>query len=312
MFHARSFVNICTKLYKLPVESCFIHKLIKHRQFRTSGVVGDKVFVNYENIFAHGILESNEKCRVLRGEQNIENSEKCVDIDLNQHWSSLTNDDILEHLRMIGSYCRSNGMLISDERFDKFVDICTERCFDFTDEQLIKSLQILIHYPQTKAPSSRNFVELWKALDDACVERLDRWSYDKILYLCDHWHMLNLGKINSFNVKGSLKMGKKLRKLPSHQLIQILFYLNIKRSAILEMFEFETNLVNSIDELNLNEIAVVCMGFFKTQTKLKTPELIGKIFQRLTCEIGTVHDMALTSILKVKWLGDVYSIDPST
>lgn len=299
MFHAKKFFNICTKLHKLPIESCFIHKIIKNRQFQTSASVREKVFINYENIFAHSILERNEKCCVLRGEQNIENDQKCVDIDFNRNWSSLTTDDILEHLRMIGSYCKNNGVMLSDERFDKFVDICTERCFHFTDDQLIKSLQILIHYPQTRTPKSRNFVELWSALDEACVERIGQWDFDKILYLCDHWHMLNLGRLNLFNMKGSLKIGRKLRKLPSHQLVQIMFYVNIKRSPLVEMFEFETNLMKSIDELSLNEIAIMCMGFFKTQTKLKTPDLVANIFKRLIGEIDTVEDIPFVCIIKV-------------
>lgn len=299
MYQARSGFNIWTKLFKLPIESRFTQKLVKFRQFRTSTTIRKKHFTDYENTFAHGILEKNEKCSVLRGEENIENNQKCADIDFDQNWSSLTPDGVLEHLSMIGSYCRNNGLMISDERFDKFVDVCNERCFDFTDDQLIRSLQILIHYPPTKTANTRNFVELWKALDDACVGRIDKWDFNTILYLCDHWYMLNLGKFNEFNLKGSFKIGKKLRKLPSHQLVQTMFYLNVKRSPILEMFEFETNLKTALDEFSLNEIAVLCMGFFKTQTRIKSPDLVANIYRRLIHEMDTVQDISFVCILKV-------------
>lgn len=299
MFHVRTGINICTKLCKLPIKQCFIHKMIKYRQFRTSAVVRENLFVSYENNFAHGVLESNEKCSVLRGEQNVENIEKCEHIDFNQNWSSLTTDDVLEHLKMVGNYIKTNGLMLSDERFDTFVDICAERCFEFTDDQLIKSLQILINYPQTKTPKSRNFIELWKALDDTCIERLDTWDYNKILFLCDHWHFLSLGKLNKFNLRGSLKIGRKLRKLPPHQLVQTMFYLNIMRSPVLEMMDIEVNLMKCFDELSMNEIAVICIGFFKTQTKIKTPDLVTKIFNRLISEIDTVEDIAFVCILKV-------------
>ncbi len=295
----RNCFNICTKLYKPPIESCLIHKIISHRQFRISAIVRERAFTSYENIFAHSILERNAKCKVLRGEQNAVNNEKCTDIDFNQNWSELNTDDILEHLTLIGNYCKRNGTTISDERFDKFVDVCTERFFDFTDDQLIKTLWILMQHPATKSPRSRNFVELWNALDDACVERIDEWNYDHILYVCDHWHMLNLGRFNNFNWRASLKVGKKLRRLPPHQLVHLMFYLNLKRDAVVEMFEFETNLMQCLDKFSIDEIAVLCMGFFKTQTKIKTPNLVTDIFNRLISEIDTVQDLPLVCIIKV-------------
>lgn len=299
MFHLRSYFNVCAKLYKLPLESCFIHKIVKYRQFQTSSIVSERKHHGLENKFAHDVLESNEKYKVIRVKQNVENNINCENIDLNQNWSNLTTDNLLVHFEMIGSYCKNHGLSISEERFDKFVDVCTERCFDFTDDQLRKSLRILSHYPQTKSPYSRNFVELWNALDDACVDRIERWDFNMILYLCDHWHMLRLAKLNKFNLRGSLKIGRKLRKLPPHQMVQTMFYVNIKRKPILEMFEFEANLLNTLDQLSLNEIAIMCMGFFKTQTRMKTPDLVTNIFERLIREMDTVPDIPLVCILKV-------------
>lgn len=298
MFAFRNCVTLCTRFHRRLIRSCVIQRLV-NRRFRISATLAVKNFTNSENIFAHSILQNNSKCLVLRGEENEVNNTVCNDIVFNRNWNDLSTDDILKHLQMIGSYCNRNGITISDERFDKFVDVCTERCFDFTDDQLTKSLQILIHHPQTSSHRSRNFVELWTAFDDACVHRINQWNYDKMLYICDHWHMLNLGRCNTFNWVAGRTIGKKLRKLPVHQMIQLMFYINLKREPFLEMIDFETNLLRSVDELSLNEISIMCMGFFKTQTKFRIPELITRIFDRLIREIDTVQDIPMVCILKV-------------
>lgn len=299
MFSLRSGFSNFTKFHKLQTKSNFIHTIIKQRTFHTSSALCNAPFQRLENGYAHNILAGNHKYKVLRGEQNVDSIIKCETLDLSQNWSNLSSEDILLTLRMIGSYCTNLGLSISDERFDAFVDTFTERCFDFTEKELLKSLQILMHYPQNKFPNTRNFVELWHALDDACIEHLDRWDFNKILYVCDHWYMMNLGKVNKFNKVGILKFGKKLRKLPSHQMVQTIFYLNVKRSPLLEMFDYEVNMMKSFDELSIEEISVVCMGFFKTKTRMKNEDLIVKIYERLIREIDTVQDLPFTCIIKV-------------
>ncbi|KAJ6636950.1 FAST kinase domain-containing protein 5, mitochondrial [Pseudolycoriella hygida] len=298
MFYTRKCFHICKRLFKLPNGSSFIRKSTENRQFRTSAAVS-KLYTSSENAFAHGILEQNARCHVLRGEQNIESDSKYAKVDVSRNWSNCNTADVLEHLHLIIRYCNINGLSITDERFDEFVDACTERCFEFTDNELIKSLQILSKYSQTHHSQSRNFVEIWNALDDACVQRIDQWDFDKTLYVCDHWYILHLGGINKFNVNATRKIGRKLRKIPPHQLLQMMFYINVLRSpAVHDMIDFEINLFRSIDQLSLNEISVMCIGFFKTQTKVHNPELVGKIIQRLISEIDTVQDIPLSCILK--------------
>ncbi|XP_037049478.1 uncharacterized protein LOC119083781 [Bradysia coprophila] len=295
MFHLRACFHVSAKLYRQPVANCIINR---RQLFRTDVVTVSKTSVGCENKFAHAVLEINPQCRVLRGEQNDKNDVASVAIDFDQNWRDLTTTGVVEWLETIKNYCKQNGTTISDEKFDEFVDVCTDRCFDFTDSQLIQSLQILHRYPLTESPKSRNFVELWNALDDACVERIDAWDFNTILYVCDHWHMLQLGRFNKFSFRGCLKIGRKLRRLPPHQLVQLMFYLSIRRVEILDMFEIEINLGNSLDAFSLDEIAVLCMGFFKTQTKFKDQELVEKIFKRTIREIDTVDDLAFTCILK--------------
>ncbi|KAG4074790.1 hypothetical protein HA402_006429 [Bradysia odoriphaga] len=306
MFHLRTLLHVSAKLYRLPV----VCNIINHHQFlRTSAITVSKSSIGCENKFVHAVLENNPKCRVLRGEQYETNDVASVDINCDQDWKDLTTKSIVECLETIGNYCKQNGTTISHKRFDKFVDVCTERCFDFTDNQLIQSLQILIRYPLTESSKSRNFVELWQAFDGACVKRIDTWDFNTILYVCDHWHMLHLGRFNKFNCEGSLKIGKKLKKLPPHQLVQLTFYVSLRRIQLLPMYEIESTFVNSLDSFSLDEIAVVCIGFFKTQATFEIPETVGKICKRLIHEIDTVDSIAISCILKaLRRSSNIYQI----
>ncbi|KAG4073306.1 hypothetical protein HA402_002651 [Bradysia odoriphaga] len=299
MFHLRACFHVSAKLCRQSVANYIINQ---RQLFRTGVVTVSKTSINNaindEFKFAHSVLEINPKYRVLRGEQNDKNDVASVAIDFDQNWRDLTTSGVVECLETIKNYCKQNGTTISDEKFDEFVNVCTDRCFDFTDSQLIQSLQILNRYPLTESSKSRNFVELCRAFDDACVERIDSWDNNTILYVCDHWHMLQLGRLNKFSLRGCLKVRKNLRKLPPHQLVQLMFYLSIKRVKKLDMFEIETNLEKSLDEFSLDEIAVLCIAFFKTQTEFRHPELIEKIFKRTLREIDTVQSIAFTCILK--------------
>lgn len=263
-----------------------------------------KLFVDNENRYAHRILQSNNLYNVVRRQQDTEepsaSPNQTIDFPTNQDLSSFDHKEVLQHFNRIAQFCRDNSVCISDERFDGFVDHFTNVCFDLDDKSLIEALRILAHIPETEGLNTRNFIELWSVLDDACVDRILTWDTNTILLVCDHWYLLNLGKVNKFNWQAVKKLGRKLRKLDTHQLVQAMFYCNLLRSPVVEMIDFEMGLAQRIDSMSLDELAVMCMGFFKTQTSLKSADLIGEIYRRLMKGVETVEDISFVNIIKVK------------
>lgn len=286
----------CTKFLYLPNNCRFINKLKEYRHFHSHGL--NKL--GNESFFLHNTLQINNKCRVLRGEQNEWNTQpqkSIADVDFNQKCSSLSTDDILRQFRDITRYCTLHRVSISDKRFDSFVEVVEESCNNFTDQQLIAFLQILIHHSRLTSPS---FKRLWSAVDSVCEKRLNGWDREHTLYICDHWYLLALGKVNTFNGRAILKICKEARNLEPHQLLQLMFYLNVRRSpGILDVYDIETRAMTTIDSLSVDEIAVLCMGFFKTQTIIRREDLVATIYNRLIRDIDTVQDLSITCILKV-------------
>lgn len=255
-----------------------------------------KLFVDNENRYAHNILQVHPNYNICRQE-----TLSFLDTAINAQrddWTDISAADVLDHLKWVVKQCVDQNISISDDKFDCFIDCFTEICFNFTDEQLLVALKTIVYIPETNSLNTKNFVELWNCLDDACVERIASWDIDRILLVCDHWYILNLGKVNKFNWEANKKLGRRLRKLAPHHLVQTMFYCNLLRSPIVDMIGFEVNMVQSIGRMSIDEIAVMCMGFFKTQTPIKNPVLITEIYRRLIQDLKTVQDISFVNVVK--------------
>lgn len=274
------------------------------RFIQTTATSNAKLFVDNENRYAHRILQANDLYNVVRRQPQDDGEplthQSTTLLDFPKDWTAVDHPTTLRHFSSIAQFCRDNSLCISDPRFDAFVDHFTSVCFELDDKSLLAALGLLAHLPQTARLNTRNFAELWSVLDDACVERILRWDTDTILLVCDHWYVLNLGKVNKFNWQAVKKLGRKLRKLDTHHLVQAMFYCNLLRSPVVEMIDFEMGLAQRIDGMSLDEVAVMCMGFFKTQTSLKSVDLIGEIYRRLMAEVDTVQDISFVNIMKVR------------
>lgn len=280
----------------------FDSKRCWQKMFQTCSPTLAKLFVDNENRYAHKILQDHGYLNVFRKETFqlplLEpNAAKCFKQKPN--WTHLGCLEVLNHLKVIAKYCTDNNVCISHDQFDSFVDYFTVKVFEFTDDQLLEALKILTCIPETDSLNTKNFVEIWSSLDDACVNRLQTWDIDQIHLVCDHYYILNLGKVNRFNWAANRKIGKRIRKMPPKQLIQSMFYCNLLRNPTIEMIDFEVNMATSIEKMSIEEISVMCMGFFKTQTTIKNDKLVNEIYRRLICELNRIEDISFVNIIKV-------------
>lgn len=299
--------NLFTDPHQCPFDPSHLH--IRSRYLRTCPPLSAKLFVDNENRYAHRILQSYDHYHVVRrveqqsGTTDTTEDEAAATIDqqlaITRDWTTVTGAELVALLQHITMYCSRHSVCISDDRFDRFVDVFCAQCFHLSDAELLASLLHLAHLPETPSLNTKNFLELWSVLDDTCCERIANWPIGQILLTCDHWYLLNLGKVNKFNWNAAKKLGRKIRKLSAPHLVQTMFYTNLLRSPIVEMIDFEMNMALSVGRMSLDEIAVMCMGFFKTQTTIKSPELIGELYVRLLAEIDTVPDIGLVNVLKM-------------
>lgn len=94
------------------------------------------------------------------------------------------------------------------------------------------------------------------------------------------------------------RLTKKADRLTKDQLVNIFFYFNVCRKRAVD-FEYEYALEKEIGNMNVDEIAVVSMGYFKTKTKIKLTPIIESIVQKIKENSKSIHEISLAAIIKV-------------
>lgn len=75
--------------------------------------------------------------------------------------------------------------------------------------------------------------------------------------------------------------------------------MNVCRKRSVE-FEFESAVEAKLGSLSVDEMAVISMGFFKSQTKIKLASILNRMLELVIENSENIHEISLASILKVK------------
>lgn len=101
-----------------------------------------------------------------------------------------------------------------------------------------------------------------------------------------------------FNMIDRIERRASAISLTKEQMLKSYFYLNACRKKNVP-FELEFCLERFISEMTADELAVIAMGYFKTQTKIKLVSITDAMCKRVIEERETVHEVTLAAILKV-------------
>ncbi|KAM8720716.1 hypothetical protein ACLKA7_006712 [Drosophila subpalustris] len=275
---------------------------VLNRSIRTAPTMPARVFLDSENRYAHSILSGSLKpYQIARAMEWLDTAAVAAGTPQRvlQPRGNSEASELYADLQQLVQHCRQSETQISDERFNPFVRVYCEQLHRLNDEQLLGSLRCLQQLPTPESTKSANYMELWNTLDIECCRRIDRWSSAQLLLVSDAWYQLGLARIGEFVWLALRKIGRKIRKLPPEQLVQSMFLCNLLRRPVFEMFDFEWNLANCVQEMTLQELGVMAMGFFKTQTPIRNPELLQHIYTRLEAQLDSVEDITLVALLKV-------------
>ncbi|XP_017486997.1 PREDICTED: FAST kinase domain-containing protein 5, mitochondrial [Rhagoletis zephyria] len=264
-----------------------------------------KLFVDKENKHAHDVLEHSLKpYKIFRLDvstqtKNFSEHPQLPSLALTPKNTDSTIEELFSAFTALTQYCIHTNTCISDQRFTQFCLRFCEQTHHLNDEELLTTLRQLAQLPLEDSVREHNYVELWNNLDVECCRRIDRWSSDELLLACDAWYTLNLARVSEFVWEALRKLGRKVRRMQPEHLVQAMFYCNVLRRPVFEMFDFEVNLARCVDSMSLQELGVMSMGFFKTQTPIRNPDLLDHLYNRLIAETETVDDITLVAILKV-------------
>lgn len=201
--------------------------------------------------------------------------------EIENDYSNRTTDEVVGVFEKLSHYCASMQSSISEEKYDPIVKAVIQKLPDMNDEELMKVLVDLTRFPHPSSPKERNFSELWNCIDDQLWLKLNYWKFPDILKAMNAYYRLGMNKISPFNSKAILKITRKVEDLPPSMLVEAMFYQSIIRHDDVQMYNVESRFYQIIDELDINEIGIMCIAFFKREAKILNEKLLSRIYQRV-------------------------------
>lgn len=197
-------------------------------------------------------------------------------------YSNRTTDEIVGVFEKLSHYCAAKESKISEEQYDPIVKAVIQKLPDMNDEELMKVLVDLTRFPPNATPRDRNFSDLWNSIDDQLWAKLKHWRFPEILKAMNAYYRLGINKISPFNNKGILKITRKVNDLPPSMLVEAMFYQTIIRHEEVPMYNVEKRFDQILDKLDLNEIGIMSIAFFKREAKILNIDLLSRIYQRVS------------------------------
>ncbi|XP_019872649.1 FAST kinase domain-containing protein 5, mitochondrial [Aethina tumida] len=262
----------------------------------TSCVVQAKIFVENENQYMYTLLP-NTVYQTEKPSETINTLENFNET-MQKHYRKSPIDEIVDTFLNVKQFCIDNNINISDKRFDNLVDGLMDQCQDLTDQQLYDLLTTLTELPPCDGYDSHNFHDVWSCLDDFCIWRLQNWDIKTMFKYADLWYKLNLGRISDYLYEVIDILPKKAETLTKDELVHAFFLLNVCRRLKVN-FEVEDALEKKINEMNVDEMAIVSLGYFKTKSSIKLTTILQAMLREISRNSKTVHEISLTAILKV-------------
>ncbi|KAK7082600.1 hypothetical protein SK128_025523 [Halocaridina rubra] len=273
------------------------------QSLHTGNALSFKDFQDFENEHAHAILRSLPAYSATTvGEDTPDTAyyhyaKHPSSVD----WSICSPNEVVEGFIAISQMCHHQPMNLEDAQHSNLCDVLSKNLSYISDQQLMSVLSSLAIWPPTDTITSPNFVGLWNALDQECTQRMKKWGMSQMFLVADHWYALRLSRISMYTVQMTKHLGRKVSSMEPSQLVQYLFYANLSRKLIplIVMNDLEKRLTEVLQHVSIEELGVIAMGFFKTQTFLKNEQLIEYIIKKTKQNLEFVSDASLCAILKI-------------
>ncbi|XP_013185801.2 uncharacterized protein LOC106131292 [Amyelois transitella] len=270
------------------------------RDFHSNPKLCYKMHLENENKYAYTIMEKNGYSMRLSKDNNVlpittNEFEKIIQ----ENWAKKKPNELINYFSQLGTFCSTNNLCMSNKMFDNLIDSLTDNVRYLSDQELELLFYSVTDWPETESIRTRNYIEIWAALDDECINRLQGWSFDDMLKFTSLFFMLNVTRVSEFSQKSVQKLASKAKQLTHSQIVQALFYIGIMRKSPHDMHNLELELDKRFKEFSLDELAVMSMGFFKSKTPIRDNEVVFKIIHKIMENSKEINEVSLAALLKI-------------
>lgn len=220
-------------------------------------------------------------------------------------WNNLpenyTNDQLIGAFEDMLDYSVANNKKLSDPIFDYFIDEFTENVEQFTINQLLWAIQAFAKLQLDKQLMlQQNYIELYIAFDQAFTIKSSNLLPDQAIFLSSLWKCLPIAKKTFFSSLLGRLLNRYLRHMNAQQLSQSMNFLNNLSKPIENIPAFENFFYANLDDMNLQELAIVLWTFNRTDMKIQKTELRNKLYEYVhKQDLSQLDDRFLIQILNV-------------
>ncbi|XP_063166375.1 FAST kinase domain-containing protein 5, mitochondrial [Candoia aspera] len=137
-----------------------------------------------------------------------------------------------------------------------------------------------------------------KVVETECCRRVGHLSLDQQLLVADLWRCLNC-KVPQYLDAVLNYINASWKDLSLPQLVQLVYIVGEGRKAPEELIKkLEASVVKHLDSLSLEEVGIICLGFFKSQSHMSEP-LMRKIGDKICGRLGDMSSFAIVNVLKM-------------
>eukprot|EP00062_Callorhinchus_milii_P012913 gi/632960453/ref/XP_007896204.1/ PREDICTED: FAST kinase domain-containing protein 5 [Callorhinchus milii] len=210
--------------------------------------------------------------------------------------SSLSPDRISGYFQQLGQSAllgeEQSVAIRRDPRFTMLCRYATEHLRGFSSLQLIG---VLIALTRLALPPAHPFLHPCEA--EFC-RRVWDMGFEELLLVADLWRYLGRSVPRFLEMVASYA-GVRWKALSLPQLVQFIYIIGENRRAPAELMQKLEMLVSLyLDQMNLEEVGAVCLGFFKSSHGL-SENLMKRIGDMVLAHVEDISNYALVNVMKM-------------
>ncbi|XP_064619953.1 uncharacterized protein LOC135483221 [Lineus longissimus] len=258
-----------------------------------------------EKHYAHSVLETLDgyKSRIISGHDNIEANEvvhSTLDKIHSEEFDSSDPDRILGVLNELSSLSdQAKNALYQSTLFWEFCDILTNTLSQCTSDCLMSFMELIAqlgYWEKIPTQFKEQCGKLLSEIRKECAEKAENWSKGQLLFIMNFFCIFNTkvvpGEIYS-------RLESEVVNMTKEDVIQLLYFLSLFKSSDPGLLqELEDKLERIYRDFTDDELAVACLGFFRSQHLIRSEQIIGEMLDRLETNSPTMHEMGIVSLMK--------------
>ncbi|GAB1603013.1 FAST kinase domain-containing protein 5, mitochondrial-like [Argonauta hians] len=201
--------------------------------------------------------------------------------------------------------------LFRDEQFHQICTLLMRDLPSWNTKQLFECMNIIINWEfrSSNTKQQRNIgTKFAKRFDEECLLRVKDFTLKQIFQANNFFFLLYFYRNCKFKHRFFESIKDKM--LNKEEIVLSLFYASLARQIPLEIIiQIILRLPSIVENLAIEEIAIICLGFFKTRSQIRNSHFLEVSTEKLRKNLYQADSFTVTSIFKGLQISCSKSVD---